>query len=46
MTKNLLLTLLTVISVTASGQTFKTEDQNLKVWTKETNCERTEHFAQ
>ena len=36
MTKNLLLSLLTVISVTATGQTSKTEDQNLKGWTKET----------
>lgn len=35
MAKTTLLALL-VISVTASGQTFKTEDQNLKGWTKET----------
>lgn len=36
MIKNLLLTLLTLISITASGQALKTEDQNLKGWTKET----------
>jgi hypothetical protein len=36
MTKNLLLTLLTAVSVTAWGQTLKTEDANLKGWTKET----------
>ncbi|MEO7991518.1 MAG: hypothetical protein ABI663_18340 [Chryseolinea sp.] len=36
MTKNLLFTLLSFIYVTASGQTSKTEDQNLKGWTKET----------
>lgn len=36
MAKNLFITVLTVIYVTASGQTLKTEDSNLKGWTKET----------
>lgn len=36
MTKNLLVSLLTLISVASWGQTFKTEDRNLKGWTKET----------
>lgn len=36
MPAKILLALFTLISLTASGQTFKTEDQNLKGWTMET----------
>jgi hypothetical protein len=36
MTKTLTLALLTVVSLTGSAQVLKTEDQNLKGWTKET----------
>jgi len=35
MTRNLLLTLVALISATAAGQTVKTEDPNLKGWTKD-----------
>lgn len=35
MTKYLLLALFSALSLTAWGQTFKTEDQNLKGWTKD-----------
>ncbi len=35
MIKNLLLSLLIVVSITALGQNYKTEDQNLKGWNKE-----------
>jgi hypothetical protein len=35
MKKNLFIALLAIISIRASGQIYKTEDQNLKGWTKE-----------
>jgi hypothetical protein len=42
MAKNLLLAVLIVISVSALGQTLKTEDTNLKGWTSETKIDYTD----